>query len=60
MRVTRDKNCTCHTCKRYFHYLGIARHRAKHRERKEDCRITYTNGDTFLHGYAEPDLKTEK
>jgi len=54
MRVTRDKNCTCHTCKRRSHYLGITRHRAMHRDRREDCHITYTHGDSYVHKYAEP------
>jgi len=53
MYVTREKTCYCHTCKRYFHWLGITRHRAAHRERKEDCKITYTNGDTYLHPYSK-------
>ena len=42
----------CHTCKRYFHYLGISRHRAMHRDRNEDCKITYSNGDTYIHAYG--------
>jgi len=49
MRITRDKNCYCYTCKKRFHYLGIARHRTAHKERKEDCKISYTNGDTYFH-----------
>ena len=53
MRVTGAKNCYCHTCNKYFHYLGIARHRAKHRDKKEDCKITYTYGDTFLYKFSE-------
>lgn len=43
------KTCKCHTCNRWFHPLGIMRHRAMHRDRQEDCRITYTHGDTWLH-----------
>ncbi len=53
MKVTRDKDCTCHTCDKDFHYLGIARHRAMHREKKENCVITYTHGDTYSHNYSE-------
>ena len=49
MKVTNDKNCYCHTCEKSFHYLGIARHRAMHRDRKETCKITYTCGDTYTH-----------
>jgi len=55
MKVTRLKKCYCHTCNKWFHYLGIARHRAIHRDRKENCQITYTRGDTYIHAY-----KTEK
>lgn len=50
MRVTNLKNCYCHTCKKDFHYLGIARHRRGHLDRKEVCEITYTHGDTYIHG----------
>jgi len=53
MRVTNAKNCYCHTCNKDFHYLGIARHRAKHREKKETCEITYTSGKTYIHSYGE-------
>ncbi len=53
MRVTRDKNCYCHTCKKDFHYLGITRHRMAHKERKEDCKITFTHGDTYLYEYSK-------
>jgi len=53
MVITREKECFCHTCKKAFHYLGITRHRAKHRDRKENCVITYTYGDTWTHLYAE-------
>ena len=52
MRVTRAKNCTCHTCGKDFHYLGITRHRAMHRDKKEDCKITYTHGDTYQYHYG--------
>jgi len=47
MRVTRAKNCYCHTCERSFHYLGIANHRKAHRLRREDCTITFTYGETI-------------
>lgn len=45
MKVTREKNCYCHTCHKYYHYLGIANHRSGHKNKKEDCKITFTNGD---------------
>lgn len=41
----------CHTCKREFHSLGIMRHRAMHRDKKQDCKITYTHGDTWEYTY---------
>lgn len=53
MKVTRDKNCYCHTCKKDYHYLGITRHRAMHRNKKQNCEITYTNGDTYEHNYEK-------
>ena len=48
-----EKNCTCHTCGKDFHYLGITRHRAMHRDKKEDCEITYTHGDRYVHEYSK-------
>lgn len=50
MQVTTEKETYCHTCSRWFHYLGIANHRKAHLVRGEQCRITYTNGDTYVHG----------
>lgn len=47
--VTSSKETFCHACSKWFHYLGIASHRAGHRRRGEDCRITYTNGETYIH-----------
>lgn len=45
------KKCYCHTCKKPFHYLGISRHRSMHRDKNENCIITYTNGDTYDHNF---------
>ncbi|MBA7525253.1 hypothetical protein ES705_17404 [subsurface metagenome] len=53
MRVTRAKGCYCHTCATAYHYLGIARHRAMHRDLGENCKITYTSGDTYVHRFAD-------
>lgn len=53
MKVTRSKNCYCHTCQRRFHYLGINRHRAMHRDRQEDCDITYTHGNRIKFYYSD-------
>lgn len=60
MKVTRDKNCYCHTCQKAFHYLGINRHVAMHRDKKEDCRVTYTYGDTYLYKFSEPENSHNK
>jgi hypothetical protein len=38
----------CHNCEKSFHYLGINRHRAAHRDKKENCKITYTHGDCYV------------
>jgi hypothetical protein len=54
----REKRCYCHTCKKRFHWLGIARHRAKHRDNKENCKITFTKGDT--HSYTYSNNKTNE
>jgi len=51
MRTTNNKNCYCYTCKKSFHYLGISRHRAMHRDKKENCEINFTNGDTYKWNY---------
>ena len=53
MKVTNTKDCYCHTCEKYFHYLGITRHRAMHRDKKENCKITYTHGVTYIHKFRE-------
>lgn len=47
----RDKDCYCHTCDKEFNSFGIARHRAMHRDKKEDCKITYKNGETINHRF---------
>ena len=45
-------DCYCHTCDREFHSLGIARHRAMHRDRSENCKILYSGGATYAHNFA--------
>ena len=54
MKVTREKNCFCYTCEKAFHYLGIARHRAAHKARGENCEIGYTYGGVIKHRYKKP------
>jgi len=53
--ITSKKTCRCHTCGRNFHYLGIARHRAMHRDDRGDCKITYTDGGTSHHNFSDSD-----
>lgn len=45
--------CHCHTCEKDYHHLGIARHRAMHRDNNETCTITYSGGNTVKHLYGE-------
>ena len=52
------KNCYCYTCYKDIHRLGIARHRAMHRDKKEDCKITYEDGTTINYRFSE-DKKNE-
>ncbi len=51
--ISSTKDCYCHTCKKDFHFLGITRHRAAHRDRKEDCKITFTYGNTRTYKYSQ-------
>lgn len=53
-----EKTCYCRTCKKDLHYLGVARHRAMHRDKMEDCEITLTSGDTYVWRYSK--IKEEK
>jgi hypothetical protein len=46
-------NCYCHTCQKVFKPLGIAAHRAAHRRRNENCKITYSDGKTEFHKYDD-------
>lgn len=48
----RKRECYCHTCRKCFSSLGIARHRSGHLDRLEECLITYSNGDTYRHSMA--------
>jgi len=57
MNVTTSKNCRCRTCHKDFHYLGIARHRARHRDKGEDCEIIYSNGECFVYEYSKQPKK---
>lgn len=46
-------SCFCHTCNRVFHPLGIASHRAAHRDKYQDCEITFSNGDRRRWEYSK-------
>ncbi len=50
--------CYCHTCKKQMSSLGIARHRAMHRDKKEDCEITYTSGIKYFYNYSRKEPKS--
>jgi hypothetical protein len=54
--MTRPENpradCYCETCDRWFHHLGIARHRAAHRDRNEDCVIEYSDRRVGKHAFS--------
>lgn len=54
------KLCYCHTCKKYYQSLGIMRHRAMHRDKREDCEITYSHGDTYIHHFSKRFLDVDK
>lgn len=53
MIITRDKNCFCHTCQNKYHYMGISRHRKAHKDRSENCKITFTDGRTEIYRYFD-------
>jgi len=41
---SKTGNCYCYACEKHFHPLGIARHRAAHRDKKENCKIMFSDG----------------
>jgi uncharacterized UBP type Zn finger protein len=51
--IEREKECYCFTCQKDFHSLGIASHRAMHRNRHETCLIGYTDGRTITHDFSK-------
>jgi len=60
MKVDREKKCFCYNCQREFHSLGIMRHRAMHRDKKEDCSIQYSNGNIYIHEFSKLNKKKHK
>lgn len=53
MKVTDEKECYCATCDKWFHYLGIASHRAMHRRKSEAFKIVMTDGTISERGEAK-------
>lgn len=53
MKVTTEKACFCYLCNKPFHYLGIARHVAMHRDRKETCLVKYSDGKTYRYQFGD-------
>lgn len=52
----RYKSCYCYTCDRPFHSLGIMRHRAMHRDKRENCKIELKDG-VYTYEYANRWIK---
>jgi len=46
--------CYCYTCMKEYKSGGISRHRAMHRNRKENCKIMYSDGSVRSWYYGEP------
>ena len=53
MRNLDVKTCYCYNCDKWFHSLGISRHRAKHRDNREDCKIKYPYGVIKEHQFSK-------
>lgn len=45
--------CYCKTCKKTFHHLGIMRHKAMHRDNKEDCEIEFSDGSIRIYKFSK-------
>lgn len=43
----------CLTCKKSFLPMGIARHRAMHRDNKEDCKIIFSDGSVYFYDFSK-------
>jgi len=51
--AAKAKDCECLTCDREIHHLGIMRHRAMHRDRREDCRIVFSDGRCVWYAFSK-------
>ena len=49
----KNRNCFCYKCGRLFFPLGIARHRAMHRDKKETVAIQYADNSIVNHLFAK-------
>lgn len=47
------KTCYCETCGKFYHPLGIMRHIAMHRDKKENCEVTFTHGDRYKYEFEK-------
>ena len=45
----------CITCKKTMSSFGIARHRAMHKDRKEDCEIVFSDSTVKKYNYSKDD-----
>lgn len=50
----------CYTCGCGFHPLGIARHRAMHRDRKENCVIRFDTYGVVRYPFADEDAAKKR
>lgn len=57
---SKTGSCYCYTCGRHYHAMGIARHRAAHRDKKERCKIRFTYLDVKEWRYDLPREKNIK
>lgn len=57
---SKTGSCYCYTCDRYFHAMGIARHRAGHRDREEYCKIRFAYGNVMSWDYRDEKREMKK
>lgn len=53
------RDCYCCTCDKWFHYLGINRHKAMHRDKKEDCTIIYKYGNKVSFRFSDKEKEAK-
>ncbi len=51
------RDCHCHTCNKDFNHLGINRHRAMHRDKRQYCEITYSDGNKRVFHFERKENK---